>query len=382
MLASSSMGTPATTSTHLAEAGSDSQRRHIPELDGIRGIAALMVLFHHLFFTSIPHPERWNRLVDAIATLSHAGGYGVDLFFVLSGYLITSLLLLDRKSPNYYWNFYWKRALRILPLYFMALAVLLVFSPSSGKYVGLAIVFLANFAQVFHVASAGPFWTLAIEEQFYLVWPRFVRQLSPRGLEWLALSFAITCPVLRIVAALFHHSNYMFTFFHCDGLALGALLACRQARLPSVARGVRFAGGLYSMLSALLLLALPFAFEAGSMDAEFAGALQLSGVSLLAYSVVAVAVRSTGSRSLKVLRSSVLTFFGLISYCLYVSNSYVVVLYDRTFGPLQEGNMQQYLLRALAVFAITIAICVASRYALELPAMSLRRRVLRPYSIS
>jgi peptidoglycan/LPS O-acetylase OafA/YrhL len=370
--------------------------KHIPELDGIRGVAALMVLCHHLFFTSIPDPERWNGFVLFLSRLSHAGGNGVDLFFVLSGFLITSLLLLDRGSPHFYWNFYWKRALRIFPLYFAALLLLAVFWPASWRYTLLSFLFLANFAQLFHVASAGPFWTLAIEEQFYLIWPRFAARLSVAALERLALGIVIASPALRLIAAAFGHHNYEFTFFHADGLALGALLACQELRkrdlrnqkLPRQSEDTgspRARSALSSqmllVLLAVALIALPpilslwLAPESDLLFGTFA--LQVSGISLLAYSIIAAAVRHSGSPLLAVFRSRVLTFFGLISYCLYIANGYAVNVYDHFAGPMRTGDMRAYAIRAAAVFAATLIVCILSRYLIEQPAMSLRRHVLR-----
>jgi len=353
---------------------------HIPELDGLRGIAALMVLCHHLFFTSIPSPERWPAPVALLSVLSHAGGNGVDLFFVLSGFLITSLLVLDRPRPNrpspyFYWNFYWKRVLRILPLYLVALALLLVFTPGAWPYALLSLLFLANFSQLFHIVSAGPFWTLAIEEQFYLLWPRCVRSLTLRGLERLSLAIILACPVLRLADVAIHHYNFLFTFFHCDGLALGSLLACQQLR-PRTA-GERKTSVPPVLLLALVLTAAPFAFPFETAAWHCAVALQLSGISLLCYGIVALMVRHTGSPVLAVFRCRALTFFGLISYCLYLANDYVVRIYDHLRGPLPTGDMAQYALRAAAVFAATLLICILSRYLIELPAQSLRRHVLR-----
>ena len=360
---------------------------HIPELDGIRGIAALMVLCHHLFYTSIPHPEQWNRFVVLASRLSSLGNSGVDLFFVLSGFLITSLLILDRDSPYFYWNFYWKRALRILPLYLFALVALAAFAPQTWRYVLLSLFFAANFAPAFHVLASGPFWTLAIEEQFYLVWPRFARALGTSNLEALAITVAVASPLLRLLAAAFGHHDYLFTFFHCDGLALGAMLACEQQRRasqshnPTTSKASKILRPLYLLPIAILLTALPLVMGLHVNPESrpyFAGlALGLTGVSLLAYCVVAFAVHHTGSALLAIFRSRALTFFGLISYCLYIANSYTVTGYDRIFGPMDTGNMRQYAVRAAAVVTATVAICIISRYALELPAMSLRRYVLR-----
>ena len=359
---------------------------HVPELDGIRGVAALMVLCHHLFFTSVPNPERWSWLVLFLSRISHAGGNGIDLFFVLSGFLITSLLVLDRGNPHFYWNFYWKRALRIFPIYLIALALLLIFLPSSWKYLLLSLLFLANFAQLFHIAMAGPFWTLAIEEQFYLIWPRFTASFSIAKLHRLALGIVIASPILRLIAALFGHHDFEFTFFHCDGLALGAVLACQQLRRHSADGQMPPPGpGLptqqFLLPIAIALIALPFLlslrFDPESKILFAAIAIQLSGISLLAYCVIAAAVRHSGSPLLTIFRSRLLTFFGLVSYCLYIANGYAVLLYDHLRGPMQIGDMQQYAIRAVTVFAASLIACILSRYLIELPAMSLRKHILR-----
>ena len=354
---------------------------HVRELDGIRGIAAIVVFFHHLLYVSIPNPGQWNVPVYLLARLSYAGAYGVDLFFVLSGFLITSILLLDRADPNYYWNFYWKRALRIFPLYLVALVCLAVLVPGMMKYVVISALFLANFAQLFHITADGPFWTLAIEEQFYLIWPQFARRLTAEKLQRMALGLVIAEPVLRLIAAAFGHHNYRFTFLHCDGLGLGALLACQQYHATSDAgraeRPNRRSHGWVLLLVGTALTALPLMLPDAGRIAQAGGALQLTGISLLCFSAVRFAVRNSGRRMLAVLRSRVLVFFGLISYCMYMSHIYVMRAYDHWRGALQVGDMTAYTARFFAVLAATIVVCLISRYALELPMMSLRKYVLR-----
>ncbi len=354
---------------------------HVPELDGIRGIAALAVFCHHVLYTSISHPEQWNWAVRAAYSMSRFGLWGVDLFFVLSGYLITSTLLLDRGRSHYFWNFYWKRVLRIFPLYAVSLVCLAVFFPGSRRYALLAALFVANFAQVFHVSSAGPYWTLAIEEQFYLIWPQFTRRLTLDRLRKTALGIVAAGLALRLVAAMFGHHDYLFTFLNSDGLALGALLACQKMGRED---GTRRNGGKVWGLAAAggVLAALPYLLPSAIAPAEgklalAAGAFQLSGVSLLGYCAVAGALHGSGARAMGVLRSRVLTFFGLISYCFYMAHTYVLRLYDHVCGPLAAGDMAHYAARFFAVLGATVALCLVSRYLIELPAMSVRRHVLR-----
>jgi peptidoglycan/LPS O-acetylase OafA/YrhL len=352
---------------------------HIRELDGVRGIAAIMVFFHHVCYVTI-QPAGWGPSVRFLRTLSIPGDSGVDLFFALSGFLITSLLIEAREKPAYYHDFYWKRVLRILPLYLLCLLGVLLFIPGTRGYVFLSCIFLSNFASLFHVESTGPFWTLAIEEQFYLLWPTVVRRRSVEQLRNWAMAIGFGAVLLRFMAAPFGHHNYYLTFFRCDGLAFGAFLACwfyRRGSTPNLARESRMI--LLGMLSAIALLGLSFLF--GPAKVAFHGAFLQTGVTLLCGSIIAFCICNSGQRKLAFLRSPLLTFFGLISYAMYMIHLYVLRAYDSLRGPLSAGDNAAYALRFFVVFAITIVLCLLSRYLVELPAMSLRRFVLsRPAS--
>jgi peptidoglycan/LPS O-acetylase OafA/YrhL len=351
---------------------------HIRELDGVRGLAAIMVFFHHVCYTSI-EPTGWNAPVRLLRTISISGMYGVDLFFVLSGFLITSLLIDARRDRSYYHDFYWKRALRILPLYTLCLLGVLLFIPGSRGYVLLSALFVSNFAWLFHIQGVGPFWTLAIEEQFYLLWPTVVRRRSVAQLRRWALSIGATAVLLRFIAAIFGHHDYDFTFFHCDGLAFGAFLACwfssRGTNADSSARESRaIASGLFL---GILFIVLSFGTaETQTRSAAFAAAFRLTGVTLVCGCIVAFLISHTGRRGLSFLRSRILTFFGLISYAMYMTHIYVMYAYDHLRGTLTVGDYSSYVLRFLAIFGITIALCLLTRYLVELPAMSLRKYVL------
>ena len=357
---------------------------HIRELEGVRGIAALMVFFHHICFTSI-EPAGWGTSVRLLYRLSILGSTGVDLFFVLSGFLITSLLIQARKASSYYRDFYWKRALRILPLYIVCLLGVFFFIPGSGKYVILSALFVANFAWIFHIFSVGPFWTLAIEEQFYLLWPTVVRRRSVDQLRHWAIYIGIAAVILRLIAAVFGHHNYYFTFFHCDGLAFGAFLACWFYRRDmSTASSARENRSIFAGLSlGVALLAISMFLGTQLRTVAFSAAFHQTGITLLYGCFIAFLISHTGQRSLAFLRSPLLTFFGLISYAMYMIHTYVLMFYDHLRGPMQPGDNTAYSIRFLAIFMSTIAISLLSRYLIELPAMSLRKYVLtRPRSAS
>jgi peptidoglycan/LPS O-acetylase OafA/YrhL len=335
-----------------------------------------MVFFHHICFASI-QSTTWPPSILLLHTISEPGRYGVDLFFVLSGFLITSLLIGARKESSYYHDFYWKRALRILPLYLVCLLGIFLFIPGSGSYVFLSAFFLANFSSIFHIGASGPFWTLAIEEQFYLLWPTVVRLHSVTQIRHWAVATGTTAFLLRLIAASFGHFDYNFTFFHCDGLAFGAFLACWYSQrnpdtsnLKSENRATAFGFAL-----GIAMVALPV-FGSQAWEIAFRAAFQQTGVTLLCGSIVAFIIIHSGRRSMSFLRSAPLTFFGLISYAMYMVHAYVMNEYDSIRGPLAAGNVFAYTLRFFSVLGITIALCLASRYLIELPAMSLRRFVL------
>jgi peptidoglycan/LPS O-acetylase OafA/YrhL len=350
---------------------------HIRELDGVRGIAAIMVFFHHVCFTSII-PAGWGLGVLLLYRASVWGRTGVDLFFVLSGFLITSLLIEARSQSSYYHDFYWKRALRILPLYAVCLLGVLLLIPGMRGYVVLSALFLSNFASVFHIAGDGPFWTLAIEEQFYLLWPTVVRQRSVTQVRRWAVCIGVAAVVLRLAAAAFGHFNYYLTFLHCDGLAFGAFLACRyqstDANAAAAAREMKLL--LLGVIFGAGLCMLGFVNATGARPMAFLAAGEQTGITLLYGSAIAFLIRRSGARSLAPLRSRVLMFFGLISYAMYMTHLYVLQAYDHFHGLPAPGDNSAYAARFVIVLAITIALCIASRYLLELPAMSLRKHVL------
>ena len=353
---------------------------HIRELDGIRGIAAIMVFFHHLCFTSI-QPNDWGPGIRALYHLSSYGNTGVDLFFVLSGFLITSLLIQDRDSTAYYRNFYWKRILRILPLYILCLVGVYFFVPGSHAYVLLAALFIVNFAQVFHVASTGPFWTLAIEEQFYLLWPTVVRRRSvPQLVRW-SVGIGLSAVILRLAAACFGHFNYDLTFLHCDGLAIGAFIACRYSQKnalnpPAAAIPTKWIAAAFA--AGVVLFLCVFLPHSSLRELAFIAAAYQTGISLLAGSVIAFVIVHTGARYLAIFRSRLFTFFGLISYAIYMIHTYVLMAYVHLRGELPPGDLAAYAIQFFTVLVISVLLSLLTYYLIERPALSLRKYVLAP----
>lgn len=213
---------------------------HMPALDGIRGIAILLVMVCH--FSRVLTPNTLPQVF--FSNLTEAGWTGVDLFFVLSGFLITGILLDSKDSPAYFTSFYMRRILRIFPLYYTACFVYLVVVPLVQNHLGLLTsvhsiasdqvwfwVYSVNWGQAITGRSFNAcvhFWSLAIEEQFYLLWPLAVRVTSKATLAKMCITLALASQFLRIVLLLNGVSLFaifQMTVTRLDGLALGSLAA-------------------------------------------------------------------------------------------------------------------------------------------------------------
>jgi peptidoglycan/LPS O-acetylase OafA/YrhL len=229
-------------------------------LDALRGIAVLSVFFRHAF--SLAVEPGMSLSLKLLLTTFRFGWLGVDLFFVLSGFLITGILLDTRHRPHYWRNFYTRRALRILPFYIATLLLLRVTLHLGWGYLALCLLFLANFAENRGFAVYNPLWSLAVEEQFYLVWPSLVRKLSLRTLAMLCILSILISPVLRGITTTYHLGNpYDATWLITDPLALGALLAIFLRSALATARNTRrLAIALFSLFAVLTLAGLRLHF--------------------------------------------------------------------------------------------------------------------------
>jgi peptidoglycan/LPS O-acetylase OafA/YrhL len=240
-------------------------RGHLVPLDGLRGVAILLVLLLH-FTTDMALPA--GSVGSYVRAAFQIGWIGVDLFFVLSGFLITGILVDNRASGHYFSAFYARRALRILPVYFLAVFAAFHVLPhffqdfdTGGARTEAAFwLFLTNFAELPYQLgrTVGHFWSLAIEEQFYLAWPLVVFVSSRAGARRIALLTVILSPVLRYAAlraGVDGGSIYHFTPFRLDGLAAGAFIAM-SVRDPGARAGLdrlsKFAGTVALLVTAIL----------------------------------------------------------------------------------------------------------------------------------
>jgi peptidoglycan/LPS O-acetylase OafA/YrhL len=313
---------------------------HLPVLDGIRGLAVLMVLLFHFIGGEQP-TNIFERIVIGVTSY---GNYGVELFFVLSGFLITGILYDTRDTKHYFRNFFMRRVLRIFPLYYGVLFLVFLVAPLIPAFRGPTLDYLLDrqvwawlYAVNVYIALQGEwafsyiqhFWSLAVEEHFYLFWPFvvFALAVSPRRLIAVCLVLASAALLGRLLGAALGvswWSTYVLTPLRLDGLALGAAMAVY----------IRQPGGkdhLFRMLPTVaicagVLLVATFAWTRlvtrdGLQIAMTlrAGTIQVLLACLLVYAL------STSARSMagRFFRSQTMTLLGTYSYGLYVYHHFL-----------------------------------------------------------
>jgi peptidoglycan/LPS O-acetylase OafA/YrhL len=313
---------------------------YLPALDGIRGVAILLVMLNHFTMYGMGKPTTFiDSLFYVVAT---AGWCGVDLFFVLSGFLITGNLLDAKGGEHFFRNFYMRRILRIFPLYYGFLILFFFWLPhitsvgdnfrllldQQGWYwsylVNLPIAF-QGWPRLYVIAH---FWSLAVEEQFYLLWPLVVFWSQGRRLMMICLVCFVTAFGMRLgfVLAGYPLAPYVLTPARMDSLTVGAFLALvvRQPNgLLSLSRWIWPVGGAAAATLGAIFVRNRGLSITGTME-------QTIGYSLLAVmfgALLIVAVNSPGGHALgKIFAHPVLTFFGRYSYGLYVFHYPIVLL--------------------------------------------------------
>jgi peptidoglycan/LPS O-acetylase OafA/YrhL len=339
----------------------------MPELDTLRGVAILGVLFLHGFFWPYSglHFGRWGRLW---LNITQPGWLGVNLFFVLSGFLITGILLDSAARPDYYRRFYTRRALRILPAYYALLIVLWLLGQARGTYVGLGFLYLANVTEFFGVGQAyGPLWSLAVEEHFYLLWPTAVRRLSLAWVGILAAAIVVAVSILRAVGFLLGDTAGLasYTWYVADGLACGALIAVLLRYPVSRQLVTRIAIGLILWPLALCGLGAPFGIL--TRNRLLGAALQYTLISILFSGVLLLFLLLGTGPYARITHNKTLRFFGYISYGLYLVHLMVFRLYDQfchRFEPAllpRDNHLELVFLRFAAAGGAAVLLAYGSR---------------------
>jgi peptidoglycan/LPS O-acetylase OafA/YrhL len=305
--------------------------RRIGALDGLRAIAVLLVVVNHLVL-AVPLP--WGR----VQRLLYSGWIGVDLFFVLSGYLITGILLDAKGGSHYFRNFYARRTLRIFPLYYGVLIVAIIAISLGAPQTPMLRLqgWLWGYATNIKIAASGwmfmagrwqfnHFWTLAVEEQFYLAWPAVVLLLSRRSLLWVCAAVFVLSPALRIALCLKGNTiaAYVLTPCQLDALTNGAALAI-LVRSPAGLRLLRKV-----LLPAALLCLVPLAYlvvRHGGLDQNLMNKHTVSLGSTLLAAALCGAIWLAASGGARFLSVAPLASVGRISYGIYVLHPFCLEL--------------------------------------------------------
>ncbi|HMF63505.1 MAG TPA: acyltransferase [Edaphobacter sp.] len=349
--------------------------KHVASLDGVRGVAVLSVVLFHFFPRSGTGP---------FGMLASAGWIGVDIFFVLSGFLITTILYEQRGAENYFRNFYVRRVLRLFPLYYFLLLGALLLAPFlhvQWRLGHLAMLFYgANLVLPFDnsLGTIGPFdffhvWSLAVEEQFYLVWPWLVGSQLKRGtLRNICIAGILLSPLLRF--ALLHvHAQpwliYQSLPTRMDSLLVGAALALIP--LPSL-RTARITGAAaLAVCSVLVWLGHSMFFLSRPIQGAGYSALALLSGSILVLSFYPTTIVH------RVCSWNVLRFYGKYSYGLYLWHYLFLAQFGWLAKWVREHVPVPFVAGVLSFGSILLCstlLAVASYRLIERPFLQLKRR--------
>jgi len=347
-------------------------RKHYPALDGLRGIAILLVVFYHNF---------------GFVKYFFFGWLGVDLFFVLSGFLITDILLDTVNKPGYFKNFYAKRILRIFPLYYLSLILFLLVLPRiNGFPLDFSFyidhqwwywTYLQNWFVIFHsvgytTTAIQHYWSLAVEEQFYVIWPLLIFIIrKPRILLFITvlLLLAVIGTRLYMWTMQIKDLNYfgLYTYTRIDGICIGSMLAILQFMRS------RFINKYFTVLI-LLLAVMNFVFYFINKEFNFTYPyLAIVGYTTFAilFAIIVHEVIQGNNKFFNfILTIKPLKFFGKISYGLYIFHWPVyLILYDwadkliRPMINVSENNLT--IIVSILLTMIGILISIISFYTFE-----------------
>ena len=377
------------------------RERHIPPLDGLRGIAVLMVMFGHFWLAQKPV----NAVENAVFTFFQNGWIGVDLFFVLSGFLITGILLEAKGTKHYFRNFYARRVLRIFPLYWGFLFVYFVLLPrvvslapgspyavatsTTWWFWGYASNMLAIFPAVIP-AGLNHFWSLAVEEQFYLIWPAIVLVLSAKSLEKAIYALIVGALLFRLFlfTTPYHHTGgFVLLPARIDTLAIGAWLAIVHRDPARRERAERLAP--LVILVALIVLTVTILPDFRIFANQVS--MQTIGFPLLAVIGASVIAIGAGNASQnepvrRFLSWRLLAAVGKYSYAMYVFHLPLVVALDavglhmKTFSGGNPPGVFAALTYSVVATAITFLLAFASWHLYEKHFLKLKRHFPRTES--
>jgi peptidoglycan/LPS O-acetylase OafA/YrhL len=366
----------------------------VPELDGVRGLAIIMVLFYHLVRLNPAAVDL--PIFKSILRVAEMGWAGVDVFFVLSGFLITSILLRTKTETGYFKKFYARRILRIFPLYYTTITAIFLFIPllspeqaqSTRAMWPWYYLYAQNWGNAFNLIPTsfyiGITWSLAIEEQFYLMWPTIVYRLNSKklvflgsSLVFLSLGLRVLIGSVKVLRKLFDYNKifYFSTITRFDSLILGALLAVAfqsdtwKKRLKPIAPFVFLAG---------LGMIAYIARQKPNSPLVDNYLMYTYGYFIIALTTAALIVMLTtitdGNPLRIIFRNEILLFFGKYSYAIYLLHMLPVLTLIRIFDANGwKSGLLPWIAFILLSLSIAIILALLSWNLLEKPLLALKK---------
>lgn len=333
---------------------------HYPGLDGLRGVAVISVIVFHVF--------RFQP-----------GWMGVDLFFVLSGFLISSILIDTKNSPGYFKNFYVKRVLRIFPLYYLTLILFflpfLIYHPDSVvrralpyfTYIPNITFTIKNQWPVDALSPLNHFWSLAIEEQFYLFFPFLIYFVRDKALPLVCIALILLSIACRLWFY-FELKNtigcYLFTLCRMDSLLIGTLATLYARKYNSI------------KLEYFLLIFMAF-IGVAFINMNFTGSLSATigyTINALFFAFILLFALSPNNYLSRILSSSIMRFFGKYSYGLYMFHPICFgIINYAVFKYFKEPGIIHKLVPLLTLTA-TFALALLSFHFFEVPFLRLKKK--------
>ncbi len=367
-------------------------KTHIRELDGLRGVAVMLVIAFHAFERAVYFTD--HPVLMFITRLTAPGLFGVDVFFTLSGFLITLILMRTRGDAGYFRNFYVRRVLRIVPLYLLGVTCIVVFfgpwfdeNFNADIFHALPFMFfyLQNWLMIFGDLPMkeylGVTWSLAVEEQFYLFWPFMIYFFDREKVLRISL-WAIGLSILsRVIAPVFWENTFLLSqFFYFNSftrfeeILVGAVLAIwlsDEARRDSI--------GKYAPLAfVLLLLVVLWFYVAPIIGIHMPGLLpaiiRYPLITGLTAAMIAIFVTQPEQMFLnRIFRSRILVFFGKYSYSMYLFHMTIAVVLKEVFWDHQFLGWKAYASYIILVYLLTIMLALLTWHLLEKHMLGLKK---------
>lgn len=361
-------------------AAKQASRNHYPALDGLRGVAILLVVFLHNF---------------GFMNYFFFGWLGVDLFFVLSGFLITDILLNTVGRKDFLKKFYIRRVLRIFPLFYLAIIICVLILPNikslnlQAEYYSKNQFWLWTYLQNWLFIFKEPYgdkillhtWSLAVEEQFYLIWPLLILLFrKPKYLLAVMMSILLLTVIARYIVWTYKVEDLayssLYTFTRIDGLCIGAMVALLQRVNPQFLKK-------NTLIIVLLMAAINFSFyfinHSNGFTLPYLAFAGYTTFAVLFGILVYEAVAGDSKIIQGIFNIRPLKFFGRISYGLYVYHWPVyILLFDYTRDWFISNNMGSYRMAELAsgvlVTIVAVLISMVSFRFFEKPFLKLKDR--------